>query len=151
MNNSEIEKIIDEFESNFPTKEHVFIAVPVDKKGWDFTRYFEEKLKELIIALIEVDRCVCDNPDCKICVDKEIKRVDSLMPRAGICNKCVGLLVVSIHCRGLEMGCACECKPNKKRQNNKPAPKKAKRNAIWGRNLALQEVRARLEGIKKNK
>lgn len=44
------EELVDKFEENFPTKEQVIIFVPVDKKGWDFTRYFEEKLIELILS-----------------------------------------------------------------------------------------------------
>jgi len=44
------ENIIDAFEQNFPTKEQVIVFVPVDINGWDFTRYFEEKLIELLVS-----------------------------------------------------------------------------------------------------
>lgn len=60
--------------------------------------------------LLKDIECIYWNPDCKICVKKEIKRVASLMSRAGKCNKCIEPLVGSKHCLGLEMGCACECK-----------------------------------------
>lgn len=47
----------------------------------------------------------------------ERERVDKIMPRAGVCNKCIVmgttkdfLLPGGEHCLGLEMGCNCVCR-----------------------------------------
>ena len=45
-NKKELEKILEEFESNFPTKEQVFVLT--DAQGWDFTRYFKENFKDTL-------------------------------------------------------------------------------------------------------
>ena len=108
MNNNEIleefekywEENITNFESGILRKKVKSFLVQVLS---DKDKLIQEEELCHCSGRMQKEFCFVHNSECSLSL------TDTLMPRAGICNKCTQSLAGMEHCRGKEMGCDCDC------------------------------------------